>query len=61
VRRGPASIHSGSEIGLPHWAQGFLRGKSPNSARAKLAEAKLAAMAHLPFFNFILKQTGQAC
>jgi hypothetical protein len=31
------------EIGLPHWAQGFPRGKLPNSARA---------MAHLPFIFY---------
>jgi hypothetical protein len=40
MRPGAASIHSGEAIGLPHWAQGFSRGKEKNSC---------PAMAHLPF------------
>src|SRR6266851_5354887 len=39
MRRGPASIHSGAAIGVPHWAQGFPWGKSSKS---------IFAMAHLP-------------
>jgi hypothetical protein len=32
MRRGPFSVQSGANIGLPHWAQGFSWGK-PESSR----------------------------
>jgi hypothetical protein len=41
VWSGAVSTHSGTAIGLPHWAQGFSRGKEKKS---------ILAMADLPFY-----------
>jgi hypothetical protein len=49
MRPGAASTHSGTAIGLPHWAQGFSRGKEKKS---------FLAMAHLPFHFLLCLKTN---